>query len=270
MIDINRDIENSKRKEKSTSLLGRSSMEKKSCVFIDKWLRRVRGHCASLYHPNNSISLRESFRFQTTPTGFGYGHICQDFSSVSAKHRIVHSLLALSLSFPSLLLLPYRSPSVEWSHPQADGDRQCSPGRKLIGKDWERIWRWWIALTWWENQCTLPVYLHHAELRDHCLMLSLLGVIKSFVSTLISLCNHPAQADQCTAACTVPLLFSFTLSIVVLASNELVYIREKTGTEIVVYPINCRCAYQQTLLPWLALNICTNNIHKVSIKKLCM
>lgn len=98
MIDINRDMENSKRKEESTSLLGRSSMEKKSCVFIDKWLRRVRGHCASLYHPNNSISLRESFCFQTTPTGFGYGHICQDFSSVSAKHRIVHSLLAPSLS----------------------------------------------------------------------------------------------------------------------------------------------------------------------------
>lgn len=257
MIDINRDIENSKRKEKSAFLLGRSSMEKKPCVFIDKWLR---GHCASLYHPHNSISLRESFRFQTTPTGFGYGRICQDFSPVSAKHRIVHSLLTLSLiSIPT-------SPSLSFSFSGmkpltgrwADGDQQCSPGRKLIGKDWERIWRWWIASTWWENQCTLPVYLHHAELRDHSLMLSLLGVIKSFVSTLTSLCNSQAQTAQSIAACTVPLLFSFTLSIVVLASNEIVYTRVKTATQIAaVHPINCTCAYQQTLVPWSALNICT-------------
>lgn len=57
---------------------------------------RVSGHCASLYHPNNSISLRESIRFQTTPTGFGCGQICQGFMPVAAKHRIIHFLLALS------------------------------------------------------------------------------------------------------------------------------------------------------------------------------
>lgn len=75
----------------------------------------------------------------------------------------------------------------------ADGDRQCSLGRKLIGRDWERIWICWMVLTWWENRCTLPVYLHHAELRDHGLMLSLLVVIKSFVSTLTPQCDNSAQ-----------------------------------------------------------------------------
>lgn len=142
-------------------------MENKSCVFIDKWLRRVCGHCAALYHPNNSISLRESFRFQTTPTGFGYRHICQDFSPVTAKHRLVRSLLAVSLvSIPTYPSLSFSFSGMKpltgrW----ADGDRQCSPGRKLIGKDWKRIWRWWIGLTWWENQCTLPVYLHRTQQR---------------------------------------------------------------------------------------------------------
>lgn len=84
-------------------------MENKSCVFIDKWLRRVCGHCASLYHPNNSISLRESFRFQTTPTGLGYRHICQDFSPVTAKQTCPFLACCLShfhpyLSFPIVLL----------------------------------------------------------------------------------------------------------------------------------------------------------------------
>lgn len=156
---------------------------------------RVSGHCASLYHPNNSISLRESFRFQTTPTGFGSGQICQAFSPVAAKHRIIHCLLSLLLiSSPTS---PFLSFSFSGMKPLtgrwADGDRQRSPGRKLIGRDWERIWRCWIVLTWWENQCTLPVYLHHAEVRHHSLMLSLLGVIKSFVSTLTPHSDNPAQ-----------------------------------------------------------------------------
>lgn len=99
-------------KEKFESLFDRGDTENESCVFIDKWLQRVSGHCASLYHPNNSISLRESFRFQTTPTGCGFRQICQAFSRVAAKHRIIHCLPALSLvslsSSPS-----YFSPLVE-------------------------------------------------------------------------------------------------------------------------------------------------------------
>ena len=99
------------------------------------------GQRASLYHPNNSISLRESFRFQATPTGFGFGRICQGFSPVAAKHGIINCLLALSLiSFPcfpvslSLSFSGMRPLTGRW----ADGDRQCSPGRKLIGRDWKR------------------------------------------------------------------------------------------------------------------------------------
>lgn len=104
---------------------------------------RVSGHCALLYHPNNGISLRESFRFQTTPTGFGLGQICQAFSPVAAKHRIIHCLLARSLlrSFPpptsfflSLSFGGMKPLTDRW----ADGDRQCSPRRKLIGRDWKR------------------------------------------------------------------------------------------------------------------------------------
>lgn len=158
--------------------------------------QRVSGHCASLYHPNNSISLRESFRFQTTPTGFGFGQICQAFSPVVAKHRIIHRFLALPLiSSPTS---PFLSRSFSGMKPLtgrwADGDRQRSPGRKLIGRDWERIWRCWVVLTWWENQCTLPVYLHHGEVRDHRLMLSLQGVIKSFVSALTPTLWQPSPA----------------------------------------------------------------------------
>lgn len=58
-------------------------------------------------------------------------------------HRIIHCLLALSLiSFPTS---PFLSLSFSGMKPLtgrwADGDRQCSPGRKLIGRDWARIWR---------------------------------------------------------------------------------------------------------------------------------
>lgn len=144
---------------------------------------RVSGHCALLYHPNNSISLRESFRFQTTPTGCSFRHMCQGFFPLPAKHRISHCRLALfliSLSsfpcFPMSLLHWKKKPLIgRW----ANGDWQCSMGRKLIGRDWERIWNNWMVLTWWENQCTLPVYLHLAELRSHspsCLYCTSLSV----------------------------------------------------------------------------------------------
>ena len=110
----------------------------------------------------------------------------QNYPSLSCSLSLISSTAfpSLSLSFSGMKPLTGR-----W----ADGDRQCSPGRKLIGRDWKRIWRCWMVLTWWENQCTLPVYLHHAELRDPSLMLSLLGVIKTCVSTLSAQSDHSVK-----------------------------------------------------------------------------
>lgn len=103
--------------------------EKKNLLlffFIDKWLQQERegaggeragesGHDASLYHPNNSISLREAFRLQTSPAGFSSAPFCQALKAGAAKHRIIHCSTALALFFP---------PSVERSHWQADGQME--------------------------------------------------------------------------------------------------------------------------------------------------
>lgn len=104
-------------------------------------VERVSGHCALLYHPNNGISLRESFRFQTTPTGFGLGQICQAFSPVAAKHRIIHCLPARSLfrSFPSpTSLFPI---SVLWWNEATDGQmgRWGSTVFPAPKANWERL-----------------------------------------------------------------------------------------------------------------------------------
>lgn len=144
-----------------------------------------------------TVSLSgESFRFQATPTGSGSVQICQAFYPLAAKHRISHCRLALFLIppflFPIFLCLCFseKKPLIgRW----ANGDWQCSTGRKLIGRDWERIWNNWMVLTWWENQCTLPVYLHLAELRGHSLMLSLLHIVKSFVSVMTPECDNQAS-----------------------------------------------------------------------------
>lgn len=75
------------------------------------------------------------------PYWLGFGQICQASSPVAAKHRIIHCLLALSLisspssPFLSVFFSGMKPLTGRW----ADGDRQCSPGRKLIGRDWERI-----------------------------------------------------------------------------------------------------------------------------------
>lgn len=87
--------------------LGRGCMEKKSCVFIDKRLRREWVGIVPHSIIQTTVSLRESFRFQTTPAGFGFGQICQAFSPLAAKHRIIHCLLAHFLPhfpFPISLL----------------------------------------------------------------------------------------------------------------------------------------------------------------------
>ena len=97
--------------------------------------------CLSLSSKQQYLSLRESFRFEAIPTGYSSGQICQAFSPITAKHRIIQCPLALSLiSFPSSafirLSLSRKKPLTgRW----ADGDRQCFPGSKLIGRDWERI-----------------------------------------------------------------------------------------------------------------------------------
>lgn len=107
-----------------------------------------------------------------------------------------YPLLACSLAH-FLPFFPFPISVLQWNEAT---DRQMGrwgstvfPGPKA---NWERLGkdlRRWMVLTWWENQCTLPVYLHHAEVRDHSLMLSLLGVIRSFVSTLTPRSEDPAQ-----------------------------------------------------------------------------
>lgn len=156
---------------------------------IKSTLEKVSRHCALFYQPNNSISYSEFPSFSEPSYWLS---LWNGLPSVFTQLKIIHCLL---FSFPSLLPFPLvlsdcfsgmKPLTGRW----ADGDRQCSPGRKLIGRDWESIWRGWILLTWWENQSTLPVYLH--QLRDHRLMLSLLGVIKIFVSTLTSRPDKPS------------------------------------------------------------------------------
>lgn len=98
---------------------------------------RVSGHCAVLDHPNDGISLRESFRYHPYWLQLG-----TDLPSLLACSRQMQNYLLLPCSLPPLpafLFFPPFSRSFGGMKPLsgrwADGDRQCPPAPKA---NWER------------------------------------------------------------------------------------------------------------------------------------
>lgn len=139
-------------KEKSASLLGRSYMEKRSCVFIDKWLWREWRECVGMV-PHSIIQTTVSLSGSSSVSKPPLLALAMDISAKPScpyppnTESPIPYLLLLSLSLALISIPTFASLSFSFSGMKpltgrwADGDRQCSPGRKLIGKDWERIWR---------------------------------------------------------------------------------------------------------------------------------
>lgn len=149
--------------------------------------KRVSGHCAVHYHPNDGISLGESFRYHPYWLWLG-----TDLPSLLACSCQTENCLLLPSSLHSLpASYPHPShvgPSVEWSHWVADGKMgidKVSLCQKLIGRDRERVV---VPLNGTDmmrkSMQNLPVHLHTVS--GVRLMFSLQGVIRSFDSTLTS------------------------------------------------------------------------------------
>lgn len=180
-------------------------MENKSCVFIDKWLRREWVGIVPHSIIQTTVSLSGSPSASKPPL---LAWLWTDLPSLLACRRQTQNypLLACSLTH----FLPFLSFPIcvlQWNEAT---DRQMGRWGSTVfprpKANWERLGkdlRCRIVLTWWENQCALPVYLHHAEVRDHSLMLTLLRVIKSFVSTLTSRSDSPAAdwLNECGWSC---------------------------------------------------------------------
>lgn len=93
---------------------------------------------------------------QPTPTGFDFRQICQAFSPVAAKHRIIRHFLACTTSYPTTTTTTLPIAVLRWNEAT---DRQMGRWRLTafpeLKANWgrlERIWCCWIGLTWWENQ----------------------------------------------------------------------------------------------------------------------
>lgn len=113
-------------------------MVSKTCVSIEKWLRKEWVGTVPYLITQMTVSLSGS-PSATTHTGFSLGQTCQAFSSAVAKCRIIYCYPAHFLPYlPSYFFPPFSRPfggmkplSGRW----ADGDRQCPPAPKA---NWER------------------------------------------------------------------------------------------------------------------------------------
>lgn len=153
---------------------------------------RVSGHCAVLDHPNDGISLRESFRYHPYWLQLGTD-LPSRLQSPNAELSIATPLTSSPTCLP-IFSPPFLGPLVEWSHWVADGQMGIDSvplRRKLIGRDRKRIA---VSLNgpdmMGKSMQGPPVHLH--TVRGPRLMFSLQGVIRSFGSTLTSWSDNSA------------------------------------------------------------------------------